>query len=82
MMDLRNRLVDFQTQTDKIVDLLSLRSTPAVNQSTLSESKEPAPVPLVKFKEVHCIFEKILSILVSLGDYIVFLLHNRLVRCA
>lgn len=36
MMDLRNRLVDFQTQTDKIVDLLSLRSTP-VNQSAITE---------------------------------------------
>ena len=35
MMDLRNRLVDFQTQTDKIVDLLSLRNVVA-NQSNLS----------------------------------------------
>lgn len=35
MMDLRNRLVDFQTQTDKIVDLLSLRNSNA-NQSALS----------------------------------------------
>lgn len=35
MMDLRNRLVDFQTQTDKIVDLLSLRSA-AANQSVLN----------------------------------------------
>lgn len=34
MMDLRNRLVDFQTQTDKIVDLLSLRSI--ANQSSLT----------------------------------------------
>ena len=35
MMDLRNRLVDFQTQTDKIVDLLSLRNA-ATNQSVLN----------------------------------------------
>jgi len=60
MMDLRNRLVDFQTQTDKIVDLLSLRSTPTVNQSTLAELKDPAPPPLVKFNEVRDTFEKVL----------------------
>ena len=35
MMDLRNRLVDFQTQTDKIVDLLSLRTANAANQSAM-----------------------------------------------
>lgn len=33
MMDLRNRLVDFQTQTDKIVDLLSLRNAAANHSS-------------------------------------------------
>ena len=36
MMDLRNRLVDFQTQTDKIVDLLSLRTAVAANQSAMN----------------------------------------------
>lgn len=41
MMDLRNRLVDFQTQTDKIVDLLSLRNA-AVNQSLISGEIHPA----------------------------------------
>lgn len=40
MMDLRNRLVDFQTQTDKIVDLLSLRSVSA-NQSALTGDLNP-----------------------------------------
>ena len=33
MVDLRNRLAEFQTQTDKIVDLLSLRNV-AANQSS------------------------------------------------
>ncbi len=41
MMDLRNRLVDFQTQTDKIVDLLSLRSASA-NQSALTSEIGPS----------------------------------------
>lgn len=41
MMDLRNRLVDFQTQTDKIVDFLSLRNTVA-NQSSLIGSVDHA----------------------------------------
>lgn len=40
MMDLRNRLVDFQTQTDKIVDLLSLRSI--TNQSSLTSELSPS----------------------------------------
>lgn len=40
MMDLRNRLVDFQTQTDKIVDLLSLRSI--ANQSSLTGELNPS----------------------------------------
>ena len=40
MMDLRNRLVDFQTQTDKIVDLLSLRSI--ANQSSLTGEINPS----------------------------------------
>lgn len=39
MMDLRNRLVDFQTQTDKIVDLLSLRNSPA-NHSSHSDHSQ------------------------------------------
>lgn len=43
MMDLRNRLVDFQTQTDKIVDLLSLRSASA-NQSVLTGELSPSLV--------------------------------------
>ena len=66
MMDLRNRLVDFQTQTDKIVDLLSLRSTPAVNQSTPAEPKDAAPPPLVKLDEVYKILQKFLLNLVIL----------------
>ena len=44
MMDLRNRLVDFQTQTDKIVDLLSLRNSPA-NHSSHSDHAQAIANP-------------------------------------
>lgn len=39
MMDLRNRLVDFQTQTDKIVDFLSLRNAAGNNSAHLDTSQ-------------------------------------------
>ena len=42
MMDLRNRLVDFQTQTDKIVDLLSLRSASGNQSSALASELGPS----------------------------------------
>lgn len=42
MMDLRNRLVDFQTQTDKIVDLLSLRNANANQSAHMADLNSPA----------------------------------------